>query len=71
MKQGIKVLFIYPDFIEKTKRVKNIPGNYSEGIASLSAVLKEGGHAVSLYHQTYMPDKKEFIDAVKGLIPTS
>ena len=69
MYQGIKVLFIYPDFLEKTRYVKNIPGNYNEGIASLSAVLKEGGHAVSLYHQTYMPDKKEFVDTVKGYGP--
>ena len=65
----MKVLFIYPDFLEITKNVRNIPGNYSEGLASLSAVLKEGGHSVSLYHLTYMPDKTEFIDRVKSENP--
>ena len=69
MAQGIKVLFIYPDFLEATKYVRSIPGNYSEGLASLSAVLKQGGHSVSLYHQLYMPEKAEFIDAVRGFAP--
>jgi len=69
MDLGLNVLFIYPDFLETTKKIKNIPGNYSEGLASLSAVLKEAGHRVSLYHLTYMPDKKEFIDAVKAYSP--
>jgi len=66
MGNSLKVLFIYPDFLEATKRVRNIPGNYSEGLASLSAVLKEGGHKVGLYHQTYMPEKDEFINTVKS-----
>ena len=61
---GMKVLFIYPDFLEASRNVRGNPGNYSEGLASLSAVLKEGGHDISLYHMTYMPDKKEFIDTV-------
>jgi len=69
MELSLKILFIYPDFIEATKYVRNIPGNYSEGIASLSAVLKQGGHYVSLYHQTYMPDKNEFIRKVKEYDP--
>jgi len=66
---GITVLFIYPDFLEATKFVKGIPGNYNEGLASLSAVLKEGGHSVDLYHLTYMPDKGEFLITVKGYAP--
>jgi len=65
----LRVLFIYPDFLEDTKNARNIPGNYSEGLASLSAVLKQGGHIVDLYHLTYMPDKAEFIDRVKGYDP--
>ena len=65
----MRVLFIYPDFLEATKNVRSIPGNYSEGLASLSAVLKQGGHNVDLYHLTYMPDKSEFIDRVKGYGP--
>ena len=65
----MRVLFIYPDFLEATKFVKNIPGNYSEGIASLSAVLKEGGHEVDLYHLTYMPDRTEFVQKIKEYSP--
>jgi len=67
--RSIKVLFIYPDFLEATKNVKNIPGNYNEGLASLSAVLKEGGHSASLYHLTYLPEKEEFIKTVKSHAP--
>jgi radical SAM superfamily enzyme YgiQ (UPF0313 family) len=69
MLQGLNVLFIYPDFLEQTKHVRNIPGNYNEGLASLSAVLKEGGHSVCLYHQTHMPDRNEFADKVRGYAP--
>ena len=65
----LRVLFIYPDFLEATKNARNIPGNYSEGLASLSAVLKQGGHHVDLYHLTYMPDRAEFIEKVKGYAP--
>ena len=65
----MRVLLIYPDFLEETKYARNIPGNYSEGLASLSAVLKQGGHSVELYHLTYMPAKAEFIDRVKGYDP--
>jgi len=65
----LRVLFIYPDFLEATRKAKNIPGNYSEGLASLSAVLKEGGHQVELYHLTFMPDKTEFIKTVKAYDP--
>ena len=65
----MRVLFIYPDFLEETKNVRNIPGNYSEGLASLSAVLKEGGHNVNLYHMTYMPEKDEFITKVRSYAP--
>jgi radical SAM superfamily enzyme YgiQ (UPF0313 family) len=65
----LKVLFIYPDFLEATKNVRNMPGNYSEGLASLSAVLKEGGHTVRLYHLTHMPEKTEFINTVKEFGP--
>ena len=65
----MKVLFIYPDFIEKTKFVRNIPGNYNEGLASLSAVLKGGGHDAELYHLMYMPDEAEFIGRVRAAKP--
>lgn len=66
---SLHFLFVYPDFLEDTKYVRSIPGNYSEGIASISATLKGEGHSVSLYHQTYMPDKPGFIAEIKELGP--
>jgi len=66
---SLHFLFIYPDFLEETKHVRSIPGNYSEGIASISATLKNEGHTVSLYHQTYMPSKHEFITKIKEWSP--
>ena len=64
-----RMLLIYPDFLEEDKYNKNRLGNYSEGLASISAVLKQGGHDVQLYHQLYMPDKNEFIEKVKSFSP--
>ncbi len=64
-----RLLLIYPDFLEEEKFNRKKLGNYSEGLASISAVLKQGGHDVQLYHQLYMPDKKEFIEKVKSFKP--
>ncbi len=44
----LHLLLVYPDFIEGDKT--SLGGNYSEGIASISAVIKQGGHQVSLLH---------------------
>lgn len=60
------MLLVYPDFVEETKHVKNIPGNYSEGLASISAVLKKAEHKVTLYHQTCMPEKDEFLTRIRA-----
>ena len=65
----LNFLFIYPDFLEATKRVRSIPGNYNEGIASISAVLKQDGHQTRLYHLTHLPDKEEFIEKVRAFSP--
>lgn len=65
MSNRVKVLFIYPDFWEQTKNVRNIPGNYSEGLASISAVLKQAGHSTVLYHMTYMPEREEFCTRIR------
>ncbi|MCL2071755.1 MAG: B12-binding domain-containing radical SAM protein [Oscillospiraceae bacterium] len=61
MSKKLTTLLIYPDFLEEDKFNKNKRGNYSEGLASISAVLKQEGYDVKLYHMLYMPDKKEFI----------
>ena len=64
-----RLLLIYPDFLEEDKYSKNKLGNYSEGLASISAVVKGGGHDVKLYHELYMPEKQEFLDKVKSFDP--
>ena len=69
MKKNLTLLLIYPDFLEEDKYNKNKLGNYSEGLASISAVVKAAGYDVKLYHQLYMPDKKEFVAAVRGFNP--
>lgn len=66
---SVRFLFVYPDFLEDTKHVRGIPGNYSEGVASISAMLKREGHSVLLYHQTYMPDKREFVSKIREFCP--
>ena len=60
----LTTLLIYPDFLEEDKFNKNKLGNYSEGLASISAVLKQHGYDVKLYHMLYMPDKREFLAKV-------
>ncbi len=60
------MLLIYPDFLEEEMFNRNKLGNYSEGLASISAVLKQGGYDVKLYHMLYMPDKEEFLEKVRG-----
>ncbi|MDR1669333.1 MAG: B12-binding domain-containing radical SAM protein [Oscillospiraceae bacterium] len=63
------MVIVYPDFLEESKHDRSMPGNYSEGIASISAVLKAAGYAVSLVHLTYMPEREEFLARVRGLNP--
>jgi len=55
----LKVLFVYPDFPAHVDSIRRF-GFYSEGLASLSAVLKKVGHAVSLYHLTGPANEQDF-----------
>ena len=55
-----KVLMVYPDFVENSTGTQ-LKGSYSEGIASISAVLKLNGHQVSLYHLASMVTKEEYL----------
>ena len=41
--EKVKVLLVYPDYNEGDAYKKSYGGNYSEGLASISAVLKSGG----------------------------
>ncbi len=55
----MKVTFIYPDFM------KGAEGKYYEGIASLSAVLKKGGHSVRLLHVIEEINPQELAEGFK------
>lgn len=63
--EGRKVLLVYPDFIE-SRGGTHLRGSYSEGLASISAVLKEGGHRVSLCHLNAPPSRDKFMQAVRS-----
>jgi len=60
------ITFVYPDFVATRQRQKSnrfhitAGGWYSEGLASLSAVLKNEGHRVSLIHLTQPVKEREF-----------
>ncbi|MHC1696153.1 MAG: radical SAM protein [Eubacteriales bacterium] len=64
--ESARVLLVYPDFTDVDKAHKNSGGNYSEGLASISAVLKQGGHKVSLMHMLYEHSEQEFKDKLKS-----
>ena len=55
-----RMLLVYPDYTDRDLRGKKSGGNYSEGLASISAVLKQGGHSVSLLHLLYLHDENDF-----------
>jgi radical SAM superfamily enzyme YgiQ (UPF0313 family) len=63
----VKVLFVYPDFTldidPVTKRVQGLEtgGWYMEGLACMSAVLKEKGHDVALYHILRPAERRSFV----------
>ncbi|MCL2678086.1 MAG: B12-binding domain-containing radical SAM protein [Clostridiales bacterium] len=59
-----KVLIVYPDFVENSAGTQ-LKGSYSEGIASISAVLKQSGHEVALYHMREMATKEEFLTQLR------
>ena len=63
---SVKLLLVYPDFTESDTPRKHSGGNYSEGLASISAVLKKAGVGVSLLHLLYEHDKDQFLEKLKG-----
>lgn len=62
-----KMLLVYPDYTDRDIKGKVSGGNYSEGLASISAVLKEGGHDCKLLHLLYLHNEKEFKDKLTAL----
>jgi anaerobic magnesium-protoporphyrin IX monomethyl ester cyclase len=66
----MKVALVYPDYSpSKHLTTPAEYGFYSEGISSVAAVLKKGGHSVDLIHLTMVPTKEYFIEAVRTVGP--
>ena len=59
-KDKVSVLLVYPDYNAGDTALNNSGGNYQEGLASISAVIKEGGHDCKLFHMLYPHTEKEF-----------
>lgn len=60
----MKVLFVHTDYYLGADGFQK-EANYAEGLASLSAVLKQEGHGVSLYHILSPVQKDEFVDRLR------
>lgn len=63
-----KVLIVYPDFVENNAGTQ-LKGSYSEGIASISAVLKQHGHDVALYHMGGMVTREDYVAEIRRQAP--
>lgn len=55
-----RILLVYPDYTDRDATRRTSGGNYSEGLASISAVLKEGGHVVFLMHLLNLHTEADF-----------
>ena len=64
-KEQVKILLVYPDYSEGDVYKKSYGGNYSEGLASISAVIKSGGHDCALFHMLYDYGEDEFKQKIK------
>ncbi|HBL85143.1 MAG: hypothetical protein A2Y17_02020 [Clostridiales bacterium GWF2_38_85] len=65
--KSARMLLVYPDYTDRDCTTKTSGGNYSEGLASISAVLKDGGHSVSLLHLFYLHQENDFKDKLRNL----
>ncbi|HOZ53797.1 MAG TPA: radical SAM protein [Bacilli bacterium] len=61
----LTLLLVYPDFTEIDTKKNHTGGNYSEGLASISAVIKKGGYNVKLFHMHYQYEEEEFKKEIK------
>ncbi|MEG1742746.1 MAG: radical SAM protein [Clostridia bacterium] len=59
------MLLVYPDYTDRDLNGKATGGNYSEGLASISAVLKQGGHSVELLHLHYLHAEDDYKNKLK------
>ncbi|MBQ2708430.1 MAG: cobalamin-dependent protein, partial [Clostridia bacterium] len=55
-----RMLLVYPDYTDRDCQRRVSGGNYNEGLASISAVLKQGGHQVGLMHLLNLHTEADF-----------
>ncbi len=65
----MKILFIYLDFPGDPDAALEGWGFYSEGLASMSAVLKKKGYNTALYHLTKEISKEVFLKKIEAENP--
>jgi len=63
----MRITFLYPDFPTRWDPHESTYGYYSEGLASISAVLKREGHSTNLVHLTHPPQAEEVVERVRGM----
>ena len=56
----VRMLLVYPDYTDRDCTAKVSGGNYMEGLASISAVLKQGGHDCRLLHLLYLHSEQDY-----------
>ena len=62
-----RMLLVYPDYTDRDASRRGSGGNYNEGLASISAVLKQGGHHVELMHLLNLHTEKSFKERLLGM----
>ncbi len=62
----MRVLFVFPDL---SSTVTGYTGVVHNGVALLSASLKQAGHATALLHLTHEPDEEDFRARVRAAKP--
>lgn len=67
MGRSARMLLVYPDYTDRDNTRKVSGGNYMEGLASISAVLKEGGHDCKLLHLLYLHTEEDFKTKLKTM----
>lgn len=65
----MRITFLYPDFPTRWDPHESAYGYYSEGLASISAVLKQAGHHTQLVHLIHPPMAGEVTSAVRETEP--
>lgn len=56
----MRMLLVYPDYTDRDTATHTSGGNYMEGLASISAVLKQGGHDCRLLHLLNLHTEEAF-----------